>query len=178
MSEHGVDKTSMRELAAAVDLNVASLYHYFPSKKDLIDAVIDELGEFAARTRIPTEPQYESAHLAQLLTDMLTSMIEVEDFVRLMLGETIHGGVTARAAGQDLFESFQSALTEWVITNRGEGMDRPLASECAHLLYGVLVGTFYEYLAGLFEFRAEDVTQIMRERAEETVRVLNLGGWR
>jgi AcrR family transcriptional regulator len=35
MSEQGVEGTSMRELATAVEVNVASLYHYFPSKKDL-----------------------------------------------------------------------------------------------------------------------------------------------
>ncbi|HLH27545.1 MAG TPA: helix-turn-helix domain-containing protein, partial [Acidimicrobiales bacterium] len=30
MSQSGVDGTSMRDLAAAAGLNVASLYHYFP----------------------------------------------------------------------------------------------------------------------------------------------------
>ena len=33
MSQRGVDGTSMRDLAGAAGLNVASLYHYFPSKQ-------------------------------------------------------------------------------------------------------------------------------------------------
>jgi len=33
MATQGVDGTSMRNLAAATGLNVASLYHYFPSKR-------------------------------------------------------------------------------------------------------------------------------------------------
>ncbi len=34
----------MRDLAAATGLNVASLYHYFPSKQDLLVAVLAERG--------------------------------------------------------------------------------------------------------------------------------------
>ncbi len=44
MSQRGVDGTSMRDLAAAAGLNVASLYHYFPSKRDLLEAVLVEEG--------------------------------------------------------------------------------------------------------------------------------------
>ena len=43
-SERGVDGTSMRDLASAAELNVASLYHYFPSKKELLEAVLVEQG--------------------------------------------------------------------------------------------------------------------------------------
>ncbi len=34
----------MRDLAAAAELNVASLYHYFPSKRDLLESVLVEQG--------------------------------------------------------------------------------------------------------------------------------------
>ena len=46
MSQRGVDGTSMRDLAGAAGLNVASLYHYFPSKRDLLEAVLVEHGLF------------------------------------------------------------------------------------------------------------------------------------
>ena len=42
MSEHGVAGTSMRMLAGAADLNVATLYHHFPSKADLLHAVLEQ----------------------------------------------------------------------------------------------------------------------------------------
>src|SRR4051812_26722313 len=42
MSEQGAGRTSMRQLAAACGLNVAAIYHYFPSKDALLAAVIDE----------------------------------------------------------------------------------------------------------------------------------------
>ena len=53
MSQRGVDGTSMRDLAAAAGLNVASLYHYFPSKRDLLEAVLVEHGYPAHGGRPP-----------------------------------------------------------------------------------------------------------------------------
>ena len=40
MSEQGSAGASMRQLAAACDLNVATIYHYFPSKADLLRSVM------------------------------------------------------------------------------------------------------------------------------------------
>ena len=42
MSEHGVAGTSMRMLAGECGLNVATLYHHFPSKLGLLRAFLDE----------------------------------------------------------------------------------------------------------------------------------------
>jgi len=42
MAERGASGTSMRALADACGLNVAALYHYFPSKDALLRAVIEE----------------------------------------------------------------------------------------------------------------------------------------
>src|ERR1700751_6400751 len=46
MAQRGVDGTSMRDLASAAGLNVASLYHFFPSKRELLEAVRVEQGYF------------------------------------------------------------------------------------------------------------------------------------
>jgi AcrR family transcriptional regulator len=42
MAEQGSAGASMRQLAAACHLNVATLYHYFPSKADLLRSVVEE----------------------------------------------------------------------------------------------------------------------------------------
>jgi len=106
MSQKGVDGTSMRDLASAAGLNVASLYHYFPSKRELLEAVLIERGylpEWATGTR-PAADVLPETKLAAVLTDILVSMFEVEDFVRLMAGEAMRGEETARAVGVDLFQ--------------------------------------------------------------------------
>jgi AcrR family transcriptional regulator len=178
MAQHGVEGTSMRDLAAATGLNVASLYYYFPSKGDLLDAVIGEQGEQKALTLMPSAPGYESAELVELLSGMLRSMTEVEDFVRLMMGETIQGGETARATGLSLFTTFQDALSDWLVGHRPELFDIGLVQESARLLCALLVGTYFEYLAGVLDTHGEDVMKVMQRRAEETLLVLNIGNWR
>ena len=99
MAQRGVDGTSMRDLAAAAGLNVASLYHYFPSKRDLLEAVLVEQGFLPVQA---PRSEFNGAgpavtNLAGLLADILVSMFDVEDFVRLMVGESIRGESTARA---------------------------------------------------------------------------------
>ena len=54
MAQRGVDGTSMRDLASAAGLNVASLYHYFPSKRDLLESVLIEQGFLPIRPPRPT----------------------------------------------------------------------------------------------------------------------------
>ncbi len=41
MARGGAHGTSMRAVASACGLNVATLYHYFPSKRDLLRAAIE-----------------------------------------------------------------------------------------------------------------------------------------
>ena len=116
MATQGVDGTSMRDLAAATGLNVASLYHYFPSKRDLLVAVLAERGfvdELRAESR-PSLSRDPAAGLADLLNDILQSMLEVEDFIRLMMGEVMRGDDTAFAVGNELFDATQASLEVWL----------------------------------------------------------------
>lgn len=39
----GFEKLSMRRLASTLDVEAMSLYHYFPNKKELVSAMVDEL---------------------------------------------------------------------------------------------------------------------------------------
>ena len=49
----------MRDLASAAGLNVASLYHYFPSKRDLLESVLDRAG-VPSRSGRRTDPTAQS----------------------------------------------------------------------------------------------------------------------
>ena len=116
MAQQGVDGTSMRNLATATGLNVASLYHYFPSKRDLLVAVLEERGfvDDPAAASPPSLSRDPAPGLADLLNDILSSMLEVEDFVRLMMGEVMRGDDTAFAVGDDLFAATQASLERWL----------------------------------------------------------------
>lgn len=45
LAERGYAATNLDEIAEALDLSKASLYHYFPSKEDLILACLDRIGD-------------------------------------------------------------------------------------------------------------------------------------
>jgi AcrR family transcriptional regulator len=177
MSQRGVDGTSMRDLASAAGLNVASLYHYFPSKRDLLEAVLVEHG-YLPMTPEPTPldaGQSPDAKLAALLSDMLVAMLDVEEFVRLMLGEAIRGEETARAVGLDLFANFQQSLETWLVEHRPDLDAGAGAPQVARLLRAMVVGIFVEHASGVMSAEGSDTAALMTARAEEAAQILDLG---
>jgi AcrR family transcriptional regulator len=178
MAQRGVDGTSMRDLASAAGLNVASLYHYFPSKRDLLESVLIEQGFLPIRPA-PDEgesPETEPLTLAQLLAEIMTSMFEVEDFVRLMVGEAMRGEETARAVGVDLFASFESSIEDWVKNNRPDLNDGPGAAAVARLLSAMVVGIFIQHAADVLGEEGGDLTALSLDRAREAASILRPPG--
>ena len=176
MAQRGVDGTSMRDLASAAGLNVASLYHYFPSKRDLLESVLVEQGYLPIRpVRVEPqgdEPPAEPLTLAQLLAEIMTSMFEVEDFVRLMVGEAMRGEATARAVGVDLFASFEASIQEWVEKNRPDLQEGPGAAAVARLLSAMVVGIFIQHAADVLGDEGDDLTALSLDRAREAASIL------
>jgi AcrR family transcriptional regulator len=176
MSQRGVDGTSMRDLASAADLNVASLYHYFPSKRDLLESVLIEQGYLpirpARRDAGSTGPDADPLTLAQLLSEIMTSMFEVEDFVRLMVGEAMRGEATARAVGLDLFASFETSIEDWVKANRPDLEEGPGAAAVARLLSAMVVGIFIQHAADVLGEEGDDLAALSLNRAREAASIL------
>ncbi len=176
MAQNGVDGTSMRDLADATGLNVATLYHYFPSKRDLLIAVLEERGYISELAASPVSSMQRDPTevLTELLKAVLSSMLDVEDFVRLMLGEVLRGDTTAHVVGAGLFATFQEFLERWLSETRPDLTDSNLISATAHLLRSMLIGVFFEYLAGVideedgvaatFEHRALEAANLLRPR--------------
>jgi AcrR family transcriptional regulator len=177
MAQHGVDGTSMRDLAAATGLNVASLYHYFPSKRDLLVAVLEEHG--FVDSLVPTSPpslaQDRATGLADLLADILESMLEVEDFVRLMLGEVLRGDETAHAVGVDLFHATQVSLERWLEENRPDLCGPEERVAMARMLRAMLVGMFMEHVAGVLVDDGSGPAEVFRQRARESAELFERG---
>jgi len=182
MAQRGVDGTSMRDLASAAGLNVASLYHYFPSKRDLLESVLVEQG-FMPMEVPRSEPDGNGQHdsngrhdgmatLEQLLADTLVAMFEVQDFIRLMMGEAMRDESTARAVGLDLFTSFQSTMEDWVRTHRPDLDEQSGAAPVARLLSAMVVGIFVQHAAGVLSDDGNDLAALSRQRAREAEQIL------
>jgi AcrR family transcriptional regulator len=164
----------MRDLASAAGLNVASLYHYFPSKRDLLESVLVEHGFLPLHAPRPDPRDYGDidSPLAQLLADILVSMFEVEDFVRLMVGEAIRAESTARSVGLDLFTTFQSSIEEWITQHRPDLAENAGAAAVARLLCAMVVGTFVEHASGAIQGGGADLVELSLQRAREAAQIL------
>ncbi|MEX2294643.1 MAG: TetR/AcrR family transcriptional regulator [Acidimicrobiales bacterium] len=117
MSDQGFAGTSMRQLAGACELNVATLYHYFPSKADLLQSVIEErrYGERLA-TDVPVLNPSTSPRdrLAGLLEWLWTNALDEEAVWRLLIGESVRGEEAAAESATEVVNALALALEGWL----------------------------------------------------------------
>ena len=132
MADRGVDNTSMRALAEACDLNVAALYHYFPSKADLLSAVIAERQYEALMAEPPIDASNGSpeARLGRILTTLYEGILLEDPVWRLVLAESCRGHAGAVSAGRELIDLLTSNLRKWLVEVLPElTVDAELATE-------------------------------------------------
>lgn len=151
MSEHGVAGTSMRMLAGAADLNVATLYHHFGSKEELLHAVLAERG-YLERLRTDSPPaavtgrgRAPAARLEKLVRWLWRASCEEEVVWRLLVGESLRGDASARAEALALVDGVDAAIAAWVGELLPELADR--AEQVGRLVRAMLFSLIVEHLA-------------------------------
>jgi AcrR family transcriptional regulator len=115
MADHGASGTSMRAVASACGCNVATLYHYFPSKHDLLQAAIAHrrTGDLVAPFPEGIAGSVEE-RLAALLDHLFVGMTAAEDLWRALLAEAIHGDDDVLGPLLDTAVAFEGALAAWL----------------------------------------------------------------
>ena len=115
MADQGASGTSMRQLAAACGVNVATLYHYFPSKADLLRSVIEErqYHVLLRQAPIPDMAAPPRERLVGLMMAMWEGSLEEERIWRVLLIESFRGDATALAVGADLLSTIEAAMVGW-----------------------------------------------------------------
>jgi AcrR family transcriptional regulator len=160
MSEHGSADTSMRRLATACGLNVATLYHYFPSKVDLVTAVIQERGYFDLLSgedavsfdlALPMEQR-----LVEFLAFLSAAMLAEEAPVRLLLGEGLRRETTAVTTVTQLLAAIDEAIARWLADGFPD-LPGPVDRH-ARTVRQLLVARLIEVLAGRPGSFADDTT--------------------
>ena len=167
MAERGVHAMSMRTLAAACGLNVATLYHYFPSKADLLTEVVRQQDYAALLEPIPPiDPGLSPrARLAELLRWIWGQMAGQDDMWRLLLGESLRGDTAVMGSAAELSALFEAALERWT---RDLFPDLPDAARSARVLRGLVYGFFIEYLPLPYD----DRMRYLGQRADEIAATL------
>lgn len=117
MAKQGSTGASMRQLAAACELNVATLYHYFPSKADLLQSVVQErrYGERLAEEAPPLDARATPrARLVALLDWLWANALEEQAVWRLLVGEAVHGEAAASQAAREVVDALATTLEAWL----------------------------------------------------------------
>jgi TetR/AcrR family transcriptional repressor of nem operon len=110
---------SMRRLADRCGLNVATIYHHFPSKADLLRAVLEErgyprrIGEDHPPAEVASAPSPSEA--VRRLLGWLWQQAEAEESAwRLLIGEGLRGEPGAREEANRLVELLGPAVSTWL----------------------------------------------------------------
>ena len=148
MAANGVAGTSMRQLAAACGLNVATLYHYFPSKNDLLRAVIAHRNyhDLLRTVTLPVDPAAPPRRrLAAMVRYIWAETLAERTVWRLLVGESLRGDTSAREVVGELADAVEDAVDRWL----GESFpELPYDhGDVTTVLTGQLFGFFLEDLA-------------------------------
>lgn len=163
MARDGSAAVSMRQLAKAADLNVATIYHHFGSKADLLRSVIADRNYPALlQVGVPVRAELPPRErLAQLLADMWDGAIAEEPVWRLVIGESLRAHGAAVEVVSDLIGQLRDALAAWLDEHFPE-LDQP-AERVAHVVSGQVFGFFIEVMV----VPRPDADRYLRDRAAD-----------
>ncbi len=159
IADKGYHETSMRDIAAALNMSAASLYHYFPGKEDLVVALqreyFDELLH-AARSRIDTlsDPIERLYGFVQTHMDFFVQNISL---IRVLLHEDM--GLTRanrdelRRYKQEYIQLCESLVTE---VPRDPGAPRIDTRLVVFSLFGMM-NWFYTWQHAVPDVKGEDL---------------------
>jgi len=141
---------SMRKLADRCELNVATLYHHFPSKAALLRAVLEErgyprrIGEQGPPPEVVEAPTPDEVVRRLLL--WLWQQAEAEEAAwRLLIGEGLRGEPEAREEARRLVGLIEPAVRRWLGEAAPELGDR--LEVVARVVRSTLLSLAVEHLA-------------------------------
>jgi AcrR family transcriptional regulator len=148
MSEQGSAGASMRQIAAACGLNVATIYHYFPSKADILRSVMEER-RYGERLGVEV-PELDPAlapreRLVRLLVWLWSNARDEETVWRLLIGEALRREATATSSAAEVVVALEATLETWVRTGFPELAGDPAA--LARVVRGQVFSLVVEHLA-------------------------------
>ena len=171
MSEQGSAGASMRQLAAACGMNVATIYHYFPSKADLLRSVMEERRydeRLATEAPVLDRAVPPQARLVELVVWLWGNALAEEAVWRLLVGEALRGEEAATSSAAELVEALAASLQVWLRDGFPElDGDPARLAGMARVVRGQVFALVVEHLA------LGGVTPLVaRSRAEELATVV------
>jgi AcrR family transcriptional regulator len=143
-AEHGFEGTSIRKIATRAGLSLGLLYHYFPSKEALLQALFAQSVELIQGCFLEVAEEVEPRRRLELLLRVsFRVMKEHRDFYRVSYGVRMQPGVVAGLSEQILL--WNTALHAQFLELL-EAAAVPDASTRAFLLISALDGACQQYV--------------------------------
>lgn len=142
MSEHGIMATKTLDIAKAAGLSHGSIFVHFPTKNDLITAIIDEVGRCMSEA-------FQKTHVEnQTLRNVLESHLKViKDFEAIFAQLLIEGPLLPPAVKGTLFMLHSGVSYTITKTAKKEMHDGVLHTLDPHRLFNLWNSLLYYHLA-------------------------------
>jgi AcrR family transcriptional regulator len=149
LARHGLEATTMQEIAREAGYTVPSLYAYFSGKQEIIEALLQQMGEQLARTF--TDPMAAGLTFPQKLELLLQRQLEFgqewrEAFTVIIAAKSRkdQGGISRQPSFAD---PYLESLSRWLgEVSRPEDRGGYEVDELACMLQGILHATFHRWL--------------------------------
>lgn len=168
--ERGYQGMRMDDLAAAMNLNKGTLYHYFPSKAELLYRIyLDTSSEFIEAIRVHPADAPADELLALVISDIAAAIEQRRDYVTVYFQE-MHW--LDKWLAPDRFEEINALQVEFRnyitgIIERGvkDGTFRPLDASVAAFAVIGMVGWTYQWFTPEGRYTMDDVAGIFTDLA-------------
>ena len=149
LARRGLEATTMREIAREAGYTVPSLYAYFDGKQDIIEALLQQMGDQLTRTF--TDPMPAGLTFPQKLELLLQRQLEFGQEWREAFKVIFAAKVKKSLGGMSRQPSFAGpyvdSLSRWLKeASRPEDLGGYEVDELAGMLQGILHATFDRWL--------------------------------
>lgn len=128
-ARNGYDGTSLGEIASSVGVTKAAIYHYFPNKKEIYEAIIVRTleGLFHHVSQATAEAPGPEAALARFMTAHADFFEDHYDgFLAMLVGYGGMKNVVMIAAAQKLRDEHEQTLRQIIAQGVAKGAFRPI----------------------------------------------------
>jgi AcrR family transcriptional regulator len=164
IAEHGVAGLRIQDITAEADIALGSFYNYFPTKEELVEAVVaDSLVDLGAQTVVGDESQDPAVTAAAAIRTVVRLAFDQPEFARLLVN--LHHADTLFAQA---FHPFARQVVE-----RGVEQGR-FRSPDLEVSVNFVVGSSLSLIRSILEGQHEDGVE--RIHAELSLRALGIDG--
>lgn len=142
----GYRETSLGDVAAQVDLTPKALYHYYPSKHDLLDAVLTRAFRYFEASQLEAaRPNWSVLSLREALVESsmeaMSNLLEQGDLLRVSFSETFHGSERTQRRHEEYQENWTRHVACIVAAHDvlGSTAERDFAEHLVATLFGTAV---------------------------------------